>query len=450
MYHLSRLKNGVNLITVPVAGTQAITVLALFPVGSRYETPALAGGSHFVEHMMFKGTARRPNTQAISRELDAAGAEYNAFTSKDHTGYYIKIDSAQSELAFDMLSDMLFNSLLDEKEIEKEKGVIVEELRMYEDNPTMKIDSLFDEVAFAGNTLGRDIGGTVASVRALTRAGLYNYYRMAYRPANMVLVVAGNIDKKKLARDLKYFENCHSRESHAYRQAGGNQRPNRAYPRVRGDDKVSFDFKKFDKHVWPKKLSPVRRVATKEKKLDQTHLILGFPGLPMGHSDRYAQSILLNILGGTMSSRLFEEVRNQRGLCYMINTSGAAFRDAGVAMIQAGLDPARLQEAMAVIKAEVEKIATAPVSDKELREAKSNFAGRMVLGMEESSSVADWFAKQFWFNNKIETYEQTLTKVKKVTAGEVLRLAKKIFIWNQARLAVIGSVKESEIIKLLN
>ncbi|MFA7653507.1 MAG: pitrilysin family protein [Candidatus Magasanikbacteria bacterium] len=443
MYQLSKLKNGISLITVPVAGTKATTVLALFPVGSRYEMPALSGGSHFIEHMMFKGTKRRPNTQAISRELDAAGAEYNAYTSKDHTGYYIKIDGAQSELAFDMLSDMLFNSLMNESEIEKEKGVIVEELRMYDDNPTMKIDSLFDEVVFGGNTLGIDVGGTVSSVRALTRIDLVNYYKAAYQPSNMVLVVAGDVDKKKLPKNLKYFERCHPDENR-------DQRLNRADPHFHGDDRVRFDYKKFAKFSWPQNCALKKRIINKEKPLDQTHLILGFHGLPHNHPDRYAQSVLLNILGGTMSSRLFEEVRNKRGLCYMIHTGGNSFRDVGTAQIQAGLDPARLDEAVAVIKEELNKIATKPVSDKELHEAKSNFSGRMVLGMEESNAVADWFAKQFWFSKKIETYEQVLQKIKKVTTGDVLKLAKKLFVWNEARLAVIGSAKENEIIKLLN
>ncbi|MFA6485824.1 MAG: pitrilysin family protein [Candidatus Magasanikbacteria bacterium] len=425
MHKISQLKNGINLITVPVSGTRAITVLALFPVGSRYETSALSGGSHFIEHMMFKGTSRRPNTQAISRELDAAGAEYNAFTSKDHTGYYIKIDSAQSELAFDMLSDMLFDSLLDEQEITKEKGVIVEELRMYEDNPTMSVDSLFDQVSFSGNQLGVDIGGTVESVRALKRDDLLDYYHRAYRPSNMVLVVAGNINAAKLRTDLKYFENIKV---------------------TRGD---KFNHKQFDTFSWTGNLSAEKRASAKERKLDQMHLILGFPGLPQNHPDRFAQSVLLNILGGTMSSRLFEEVRNKRGLCYMVHASGNSFRDAGTVQIQAGLDPARLPEAIAVIKDELKKIAEKPVSSKELCEAKSNFSGRLVLGMEESSAMADWFAKQFWFAKKIQTYEQVLVNIKKVSTGDVARLAKKLFVWGEARLAVIGSADKSAVINLL-
>lgn len=425
MYKISKLKNGINLVTIPMLGTKAITVLALFPVGSRYETASLSGASHFVEHMMFKGTKRRPNTQAISRELDAAGAEYNAFTSKDHTGYYIKIDSAQSSLAFDMLSDMLFDSTFGEEEIAKEKGVIVEELRMYEDNPTMSVDSLFDQVSFINNQLGVDIGGTVDSVRNLSVAGLRDYYHHAYQPQNMVLVVAGNIKSAQLKKDLKFFE------------AIGSQKDKK------------FNYQDFSHFNWTTNLSIDKRVAVKERKLDQSHLILGFPGLPLGHPDRYAQSVLLNILGGTMSSRLFEEVRNKRGLCYMVHAGGNSFRETGCAQIQAGLDPARLAEAIEVIKAELKKIATKSVSAKELREAKSNLSGRLVLSMEETNAMADWFAKQFWFEKDIKTYEQVLNKIQKVTASQVLRLAKKLFVWNEVRVAVIGSVKKEEIVKFL-
>src|SRR3989344_2765382 len=200
MYKLSKLKNGINLIKVPVLGSKAVTVMAMFPVGSRYEDKKLSGASHFVEHMLFKGTKKRPTHLEISRELDALGAEYNAFTSKDYTGYYVKTGEINTEQAFDWLADIIFNSKMDAEEIAKEKGVIVEELRMYDDNPLMAGDTLFEKAMFGDHPLGWDVGGTADTVRGLSRADLWNYYQKYYLSNNMVLVVAGNINDKTLAK----------------------------------------------------------------------------------------------------------------------------------------------------------------------------------------------------------------------------------------------------------
>lgn len=427
MHKLAKLKNGLNLITVPVPGTKAITVMALFPVGSRYESKKISGASHFVEHMMFKGTTKRPTSLDISRVLDAEGADYNAFTHKDYTGYYVKINSAKQELAFDLMSDIVFHSRLEEKEITKEKGVIVEELRMYEDNPTMAIDLLFDRVMFGHHPLGRDIGGTIESVRQMTRQELLNYYQRYYVPQNMVLVVAGNLaPKREMKKLLRYFA----------KEAGGKSV---------GKDLVN-DFKKY---AWPngKKLS--ERLAVKEKKLDQAHLILGWPGLRYCDNNRFAAAVLSNILGIGMSSRLFIEVREKRGLAYMIYCGLSFYRETGVFQIQAGLDPARLKEALQVIMAEIKRIAATPVTARELSRAKSAIIGRMILGGEDSSTLADWFAKQFWFDTRLNTYEQIFKKIKLVTVKDVLSQAKRLFKMDEMRLAVIGPVNKAEVLKML-
>jgi len=426
MYKISKLKNKITLITVPLQGTKATTVLVMVPVGSRYENQNISGASHFVEHLMFKGTVKRPTAQDISRILDAAGAEYNAFTSKDYTGYYVKIDSVKQDLAFDLVSDMLFNSKLDANEIEKEKGVIIEELRMYEDNPTMGIGLIYDQILFGDCPLGRDEGGSEKTVRGISRAQLWDYYQGAYQSDSMVLVVAGNIDKK-LNKYLQYFLNS-------------NKQKNKSI--IKKDD--------FEKFIWPTdKLSLEKRIIVKEKKLDQAHIIIGFPGLPLNHPDRYVLSVLLNILGGTMSSRLFVEVREKRGLAYMVRAGASNFRDVGTAYVQAGLDNSRLSEALKVIKIELQKISSELVSTKELSEAKSNISGRMTLGMEESNAQAEWFAKQYWFADKMETYEQVIKKINKVTAKDVVRLAKQIFVWEKLRMAAIGPVNKEQLIKIL-
>lgn len=427
MYKVSKLKNGITLIKVPVAGSKAVTLMAMFPVGSRYEHKKISGISHFLEHMLFKGTEKRPTHLEISRELDSIGAEYNAFTSKDYTGYYVRTGEVNTEKAFDWLADITFNSKLDAAEIEKEKGVIVEELRMYDDNPLMAVDNLFERTIFGeAHPLGWDIGGTPDSVRGLSREDILNYYQNFYLPSNMVLVVAGKINNKKLPKLIKLFE-------------------------VNKSAKKKSELKSnFEKFVWKKENSSLAdRVVVSEKKLDQAQVIIGFPGLAYNDPDRYAMAVLLNILGGGMSSRLFVEVREKHGLAYMVNTGSGSFRDVGVATIQAGLDPARLGAAFKVIKEELAKIKENPVSAKELADSKNNIAGRTELSMEDSSAQAQWFAKQFWFTNKIQTYEQVTKKIKAVTVADVKRVANKLFDMDAAHIAVIGPMSKEKVLDLL-
>ena len=433
MYHISKLKNGITLIQVPILGSKAITIMAMFPVGSRYEDKKISGASHFVEHMLFKGTTKRPTHLEISRELDSLGAEYNAFTSKDYTGYYVRTGEINTEKAFDWLADIIFNSKLDAAEIAKEKGVIVEELRMYEDNPLMAVDTLFEKAMFGDHPLGWDVGGTPETVNGLSRKDLWNYYQNYYLSSNMVLVVAGNINDKKLAKSLKLFNSTRISSLNS--------------PLGRGRGGLVGGYGKF---VWTKSILPLeKRVVVSEKKLDQAQVIIGFPGLHYNDPDRFAASVLLNILGGGMSSRLFVEVREKRGLAYMVNAGAGAFRDVGVATIQAGLDPSRLADAFKVIKNELTKIKEKPVSAKELANAKNNIAGRTELAMEDSSAQAQWFAKQFWFADKIQTYEQVTDKIKQVTAAEVKKLANKFFDFKQMRVAIIGPMSKEKVLSVL-
>ena len=422
-----KLANGLEVLTVPVSGTKAITIMILFPVGSRFEDEKLAGASHFVEHMMFKGTKKRPTYLEISRELDAVGAEYNAFTSKDYTGYYIKIDSRQQELGFDVLSDMVFNSSFDEEEVKKEKGVIVEELRMYEDNPIMDIDSVYESIVFPNHPLGRDVGGTTQTVKAISRDRLFDYYKKYYRPDNMILVLAGNIDQKNKDKFIKKYFGVEKNKKNI------------------GAVKFYKKFK-FDKSEIPLE----KRIKIKTKKIDQAHVMMGFPGLNYTDKKRYAMSVLLAVLSGGMSSRLFVEVREKRGLAYMIRASVSPYVDTGTVYVQAGLDPVRLPEALRVIKSELEKIATTEVAPKELKDAKNNLIGRLTLSLEDSSEQASWYAKKFLFNKKIETPEQVITEIKKVSASDVKKLAQQLFDFKQMRVAVISQMKRDQILKILS
>jgi predicted Zn-dependent peptidase len=428
MYHHSKLKNGINLITVPVKGTSATTVLCMFPVGSRYEDLKISGISHFVEHVMFKGTDKRPTSQEITRTFDGVGAQYNAFTSKEYTGYYVKIAGAKQGMAFDVLSDMIFHSTFKAEEIEKEKGAIVEELRMFKDNPLMDIDDTFETLMFEGNTLGWNIGGTEESVRGITREEMWNYYQRHYSPQTMVLVVAGALDTKHFKKFLANFTD--------------KQAPKNA-------TKPTFYKNSYPAFTLPTGKPLADRVAVKEKKVDQTQIVMGFPALPHNHPDRYAVAILTTILGGGMSSRLFSEVREKRGLAYMVKCDATSYRDTGFMGVKAGLDPARLQEAVKVIKQELTKITEEEVSARELKHAQNYLLGHIALQLEDSFNQANWFAEKFLFAKKIETFEHMTKELKKVTAKSVQRVAKKLINFDEMRVAAIGSFSKEQLLEWL-
>jgi len=420
MYHQTKLNNGIKFLTIPMKGTEAVTILALFPVGSRYETKDINGLSHFIEHMMFKGTLLRPTTMDISKELDKVGAEYNAYTSRDYTGYYIKVSRKHVDLAMDLLSDMLRNSQFNAEELEKEKGVIVEELNMYKDNPTMYSEQLFEETLYANHPLGRDVGGQEETVRNTTREKMLKYYHNFYEPQNMILALAGKIDDVMIKKIKKYFGQ-------------------------KGNTIKKQAFKKFA-------TSSIKGMAIKVfyKKTDQAHLVLGFPALPYDDSQIPALNILNIILGGTMSSRLFVEVREKRGLAYMIHSGINRYQDTGNLFVRAGLDKNRLKEALDIIIRELNKIAKDGVTAEELKMAQDNLAGRLVLGLEDSSEQAEWYAKQALLAKQVRTPEEEMKRYRQVKIADVKRVAQTIIKMKKMCLAVIGPfVDETEIKRLL-
>lgn len=420
MYHQTKLANGIKFLTVPVKGTEAITILALFPVGSRYETKIINGLSHFIEHMMFKGTLLRPTTLDISKELDKVGAEYNAYTSRDYTGYYIKVSQEHVDLAMDLLSDMLRNSQFNAEELEKEKGVIVEELNMYKDNPTMYVEQLFEETLYANHPLGRDVGGQEATVRGITRGKMLKYYQSFYEPQNMILALAGKIDEATIKKIKKYF----------------------------GQKGKTIKKQSFKKFVFSKKRGMA--IKTFYKKTDQAHLTLGFPALSYDDPRVPALNLLNIILGGTMSSRLFVEVREKRGLAYMIHSGINRYQDTGNLFVRAGLDKNRLKEALDIIIRELNKIAKDGVTAEELKMAQDNLAGRLVLGLEDSSEQAEWYAKQSLLTKQIRTPEEEIKRYRQVTIADIRKVAQTVIKKEKMCLAVIGPfVEESEIKKLL-
>lgn len=404
------LKNGMRAIVVPMKGAASMTFMVFVRVGSRYESRDINGVSHFIEHLMFKGTKRRPDTLMIAKELDRYGAEYNAFTSKDLTAYYIKMDAAQTPLAIDMLHDMLFHSRYDAKEIDRERGVIVEEINMYEDNPRMHIEDLIEGALFPDSTLGWNIAGPRKVIKTVPREKLIAYRDKYYVPSRMTVVVAGKVDKNIWKILDKTF---------------GSVKP----PKTPAD-------KSFVPFKTPNRLK--EPLMFQDKKTEQAQLSLAFHGLGLGDKRMPAANLLGTILGGSMSSRLFIQVRERRGLCYSISAGHQAMEDTGVFTILTGLDKTRIKEAVKVIWDELRKIATEPVGADELRRAKDHVRGKLTLALEDSSSYADWYGRQWIFQKKAETPEARLKRLEAVTPSDIRKLAAELFQKRHMAAAVIG------------
>ncbi len=414
MFTTHKLKNGARVVLAPFAGTEAATVLVMFKVGSRNEDLKVWGGSHFIEHLMFKGTKKRPETMDITRELDRYGAEFNAYTGKDLTAYYVKITGERLPIAVDLLEDMLFHSKYDGKEMTKEKKVIQEEIKMYEENPIMHLEDMLEEAMFDGHVLGRNIAGTSETMTKMKRDDVIKYRDQFYVPENMVLIVSGKVPKDI----LKLLEAGFGKIAHAKR--------------------ASFE----DVYIGTKHSGlPVRR---QEKPLEQIQVALGFPIPGRAHDDSYSLKILSTILGGTMSSRLFIQVREKRGLCYTVRASVEQYDDVGLLSVRAGLDAKRLPLAAKTIIAELKKIAKDGVTSKELSDAKEHWRGAFTLQLEDSSARAEFFGRQELFENKVETLDERMNRVNSVKAADVKRVAREFLNPGKMSLAVIGPYKTDE------
>ncbi|MDR3559029.1 MAG: pitrilysin family protein [Candidatus Pacebacteria bacterium] len=412
-YKKTTLKNGLRIVTVPMKETQTVTVVVMVGVGSRYETEKEAGLSHFIEHMFFKGTEKRPTTLDISTELDSIGGEYNAFTSKDRTGYFAKVDARHVDTAIDVVFDMFLNSKIEEEEIKKESGTILQELNMYEDTPMRNVGDVFEGLLYPKNPLGRDIIGYKKTIKSFKRNDFLEYMKKFYRSNDTVIAVAGKFKEKETVEKIKkYFSGMEQGE-----------KPKTA--------PVS------DKQSGP-------QVKIKYKKTDQTNFILGVRAYDQNHKDRYALSLLSVILGGGMSSRLFTEVREKRGLAYYVRTIGDTFADVGYVATQAGVEHKNLELAISTILGEYKKTTREKVSRKELQKAKDFIKGGAVMGMEASDEVAMFFIDQEMAQKKIMTLEEKFKLIDKVTEEDIARVAKDIFQNKKLNLAVIGPHKNRE------
>jgi len=406
------LNNGTRVVLAPQKNTKAVSVLVLFGVGSRYESDDIAGISHFLEHMMFKGTHRRPNTLALSKELDQVGAQYNAFTAKDQTGYWIKVNSEYLDLALDMLSDMLQNSKFESEELEREKGTIIEEINMYEDTPKRRVGEILESIVFKGNTLGRDIAGSKKTVKGITQEKMLCYLKKHYTPKNCVISVAGDIKTDVAKKNIKkYFG-------------------------IIGLVNKKNQFRKFIS------FQKIQQLKLHYKKTEQVHLAFGFTGPKLTDKRLLHSQILALILGGFMSSRLFINIRERQGLCYYIHSDYEAVQDTGIFSIAAGLDKNRIYEAINLILEEVRKIKNQGISLEELNKAQEFLKGHLILEMEDSSSVAEWYGRQELLVGKIKTPEEKIKEVMAVTKAQVEAIARDIFQTKKINLALIGPYKD--------
>ncbi|MCX6746141.1 MAG: pitrilysin family protein [Candidatus Parcubacteria bacterium] len=416
MFQKFELKNGLPVILVPKKESQSVAVFLIYKVGSRFEKEKKHFGlSHFIEHLMFKGTKKRPTTLDISKELDSIGADFNAYTSKDHTAYHIKANAENLDLACDILSDMLNNSLFEAKEIAKEKGVVIEEIKMYEDQPIQYAEILCEENLFKGSDLEHNIAGTIEAIKNTSRNDLLNYLNSYYAPQNAVLVVVGKINKniKKILH--KYF----SRQGFGKKFSNSNIMP--------------FALKQKEP-----------RIVLNYKKTNQAHLALGFPAYSYFHPDLYAFYLLAIILGGNMSSRLFIEVREKQGLCYYIRAQADVYEDTGDLMIRSGLDITKLDKALQIIFKNLKEIKEKGITTEELAKAKKFVKGRLTLQLEELNDVADFYGREFILAKRILTPEQKIGKIMAVTKKQVNKVAREIFRKEKLNLVLISPFKDKK------
>ena len=413
MFKKTTIKNGLRIITVPQKNTQSLTVLVLVGTGSKYEKKEINGISHFLEHMYFKGTKKRPSTIAIAETLDKVGGIYNAFTAEEYTGYFAKIALSHFDLALDWVSDIFLNSTLPEKEVEKEKGVIIEEINMRQDHPIEYIQILWSKLLYGDQPAGWDIAGTKESVADMTRGKLIDYMKKQYVASNTIVSIAGNFNESLAIKKVKeFFSKIKTRKSiEEPKVVERQQKPN-----------LLLHF----------------------RETDQTHLSLGVRSFNLFHPKRYAQDLLAIILGGMMSSRLFIEVRCKLGIAYYINTNSEANPDTGFLSTQTGLDNKNVEKGILTILKEYKKISQKKVPISELKKAKDYLNGKTMLLLESSDAQASFYAGQELLENKILTPKEIFAKIDKITQDDILKVAQEIFRPEKLNLALIGPFKDKK------
>jgi predicted Zn-dependent peptidase len=408
------LKNGLRLVLAPMKESPSTAVLVLFGTGSKYETKKINGISHFLEHMFFKGTKKRPSALAVSEALDRVGGQFNAFTGQEMTGYWAKVAADKWEVALDWVSDILLNSKFETAEIVKEKGVIIEEINMYYDMPMRHVSSLWEELLYGDQPAGWDIAGTKEIISKLSRPQFIEYLKKQYRTKNAIVCLAGKLPSEAIVKK-----------------------------------KVAKYFSKLNKGQSRKKLAVIEKQNKPKslihfKKTDQTHLCLGVRAYDLNHPDRYALMILASMLGGMMSSRLFISVRERKGLAYYVRTNAESYTDSGYLVTQAGLNNEKVEEAVKAILKEYQLVRDKKISAAEIKKVKDNITGNLRLGMETSEEMASWLGIQELLRKEILTLKQVFDKIEAVRVADLQRVAKDIFQPAKLNLALIGPFKDKK------
>ena len=413
MHKKAVLDSGLRVVTETMPQTQAVSVCLFVGVGSRYEIDQMAGVSHFIEHMMFRGTDKRQTAQSISEAIEGVGGILNGGTDRELTLYWIKVARPHFPLALDVLADAFLNSRFDPQDIEKERQVIIEEINMSYDSPSQRVSQLIDELLWPEHPLGRDIAGSKDTVAAITRDDMLGYLKGRYLPAKTVVTIAGNIEHEEaVAAVSQVMGGSSGRETApgyaAYRPQSG--------PRL--------------------------RIETRE--IEQAHLCLALPGLSVFHPERFTLDLLNIILSEGMSSRLFCEIRDRLGLAYSIHSFVDHLSDTGSFIVYAGVEPKKLPVAVAAVLEQLALLKEETISEEEMTKAKEMSRGRLLLRMEDSRNVAGWLGGQEVVTGNILTVDQVLAKVDTITAEDIKRLARRLLAAEQLRLAVVGPVSPDE------
>ncbi|MEK7566793.1 MAG: pitrilysin family protein [Patescibacteria group bacterium] len=407
------LPSGLKVITAPMEGTEAMTLLVLVGTGSKYETKNINGISHFLEHLFFKGTKQRPKPGEVNRALDGLGSEHNAFTSKEVTGYWVKAAGKHFDSALDIVSDILLEPLFKADEIERERGVIIQEISMYEDMPQRKIGDLWETLLYGDQPAGWDIAGTKEIINRIKRAEILDYKEKQYVASNALVIAAGNIDakstEKKIIKAFSSFKH-------------GKAFSKKPIKEIQKGPGVNFTF----------------------KETDQTHLVLGFRGYDMFDDRRYALGLLGVILGGNMSSRFFMEIREKLGLAYYVRASTQNYTDSGYLAGSAGIPHGELKRVVGLMIKILKDVKTRGVSEKEIKFAKDYLRGSMALSFESSDEIATFLAEQALFYKKIETPEELFKNIEKVKSGDIMKAVGELLKPDKLNLAVIGPHRDSK------
>ena len=403
MIRTSRLENGIHVVTEWMPGSHSVTIGYWVDAGSRDEDPSIAGASHFLEHLLFKGTATR-SARDIAESIEAVGGDMNAFTTKEYTSFYTRLLDDDLDLGLDILSDIMWSPAFRPEEIEAERQVILEEILMHEDEPSDLVHELFTDALYPGHPLGRPVLGDRSTITTMTRDHIAGYFEALYRPEAIVVAAAGNVDHDQVVAGVeKRFDG----------RAGG--RPPRHRPA----------------------LPPARPVVVHSRPTEQAHLVVGTRALDRGDDDRFPLSVLNQVLGGGMSSRLFQEIREKRGLVYSVYSYRAAYLESGALAVYAGTSPARAEEVLELIEQELDRLLDTDVSDRELAVAKGHVKGSLALSLEDSAGRMNRIGRSQLVHGKVMTFDELVARAEAVTVDDLRRVTERV-VGGDRVLAVVG------------